>query len=319
MKLITAGLMRRAAVLGVAVLFAAAPAMAGRSGMRTKFGQVRVRGLKIGQTYSLNKLLRLPLRLINTGDYTVDLSIELLPISSATAAGYEPIPDNSWIKLEKTQFTVTPGHEAISDIDITIPNDTKLLGKRFEAHIWSKSWSKETAYGAGVESTLLIEVASTPPSEEELKQKFVDRALTNLDFTLFPSEGVAMDVPLGVDFDLKKERKLSIKLVNPNDSTLHFRIRSEPSWESLIPVPPGFEDPPSFGWVRPSMDTVTMEGNSIKDIALLVNIPDWDRYRGKAYFFAIAVEVLEQEIPARVFYKLYVKTRSGNQPGKSDK
>jgi hypothetical protein len=335
MKLITAGTLRGAAArmrrrteshqevrwlscaaLGAAVLLAAAPASAGTSGLRTKFGEVRVRGLKIGQTYSMNNLLKLPLRLINTGDQAVDLAIEIVPVSSATQPGYEPLPDSSWLKLEKTLFTVDPGHEAVSDIIISIPNDAKLLGRRFEAHIWSKSRPHRGTFAAGIMSTLLIEVASVPPTDDELKKQFVDRQLANLDFTLFPSEGVAEDVPLGVDFDLKKERKLSIKLVNPNDAGIHFRIRSEPSWESLIPAPAGFQDPPSYGWVRPSTDTVTVAGNSIKDTALIINIPDDAQYRGQAFFFSIAVEVLEQEIPARAFYKLYVKTRSGPQPGK---
>jgi hypothetical protein len=309
--------MIRVAVLGPAVMLAAASARAGVSGLRTKFGEVRVRGLKIGQTYSMNQLLKLPLRLINTGDQAVDLSIEVIPVSSATRAGYEPLPDTSWLKLDKTQFAVEPGHEAVSDIIISIPNDAKLLGRRFEAHIWSKSRPHKGAYAAGIMSVLLVEVASVAPTEDELKKKFVDRQLANLDFTLFPTEGVAEDVPLGVDFDLKKERKLSIKLVNPNDADIHFRIRSEPSWESLLPVPAGFQDPPSYGWVRPSTDTVTVVGNSIKDTALIINIPDFAQYRGQAFFFSIAVEVLEQEIPARAFYKLYVKTRPGPQPGKS--
>ena len=129
-------------------------------------------------------------------------------------------------------------------------------------------------------------------------------------FTLYPTEGTAVDVPLGADFDLKKGRKLAIKLVNPNDVKLNFKIRSVPLWESQFTVPAGFEQPPSYAWMKPASDTVTLEGNSIKETALIINIPDDDRYAGKAYFFSIAVEVLEQEISARVYYKLGVRTQS---------
>jgi hypothetical protein len=302
-----------AAVLSSFCLPAAAQQTAG---LRTKFGQVRVRGLKIGQTYSMDELLKLPMRLVNTGSQTVDLVIDTIPVTGATEPGYEPMPGESWVKIDKREFTVDAGHEAVTDLIISIPNDPKLLGRRFEARIWSKTIPKSGQYAAGLISKLLIEVSSVPPTEDELKKKFVDRQIANMDFTLFPTEGIADDVPLGVDFDLKKERKLSIKLVNPNDAALHFRIRPEPVWESLLTVPSAFREPVDFNWVRPSTDTVVVGGNTIKDTALIINIPDDVQYRGQSFFFGIAVEILEQEIPARAYYKLYVKTRREPQTAK---
>ncbi|MFI5349514.1 MAG: hypothetical protein ACHQ2Z_08215 [Elusimicrobiota bacterium] len=303
------------AAMTAALLLAAAPIHA--VGLRTKFGEVTVRGLKIGQEYSLNQLLKLPLRILNTGADTENIKIEVLPVSSASTAGYEPIPDVSWIKMEKTDLEIEPNHEGVSDIRISIPNDPKLLGRRFEAHIWSRTTpSRHGMYGAGLSSILLLEISSVPPSEDELKKKFVDRNLANMDFTLFPTQGLAEDVPLGTDIDLKKERKISIKLVNPNDAKLNFRIRSMPFWESLMTLPDGFEAGPQFSWVKPAADTVAVEGNSIKETALILHIPDEDVFKGKAYVFTISVEILEQEISARVFYELMVKTRAKQEKAK---
>jgi hypothetical protein len=296
------------ALLTGAILLCAAPLRA--TGLRTKFGMVTVRGLKIGQEYSLNTLVNLPLRVINTGTETEQLKIDVIQISTAGSPGYEPIPDISWIKLEKNEFTVEPNHEAVTDVRISIPNDPKLLGRRFEAHIWSRTKpNRHSMVGAGLGSVLLFEISSVPPSDDELKKKFVDRKLSNLDFTLYPTQGLADDIPVGTEVDLKRERKVSIKLVNPNDSELHFKIRPIPFWESLLSVPDGFEAGPQYFWVRPSTDTVTVEGNSIKDTALLVKIPDEEDLKGRGFVFVISVEVLEQEISARVFYELMVKTR----------
>ena len=284
------------------------------AGLRTKFGQVRVKGIKIGQTYSLDRLLKLPLRIVNTGDETVDLRVDVIPVSSGTATeGYEPVPDFSWVKLDRNDFTVEPGHEALTDVVVSIPDDPKLLGRRFEAHIWSRTKSTLGSFAVGVMSRLLLEISSIPPTEEELKKKFVDRQIANLDFTLYPTEGAAEGVPLGVDFDLKKERRLAIKLVNPNDAEIRFKIRSMPLWESLLTPPAGFVEPPDYNWVRPSTDTVTVPGNSIKETSLIVNIPDLERYRGLGYFFSISVEALDQEASTRVFYKLAVKTRPADK------
>ena len=307
--------MAKRAVVAAALLWASAPLQA--IGMRTKFGQVIVNGVKIGQTYSLNNLIKLPLRLINTGDRTETLRIDIIPVKGAVVPGYEPIPDTSWLKLEKQDFTVEPNHEAVTDVIISIPNDPQLLGRRFEAMIWSHTTTKQGVYNVGLQSQLLLGISSVLPSEEELKKKFVDHQAANLDFTLFPTDGLAEDLPLGREIDLKKERKLSIKLVNPNDARLHFKIRSVPNWESQLELPEGFTDSPDFKWVRPSTDTVTVAGNSIKETALLINIPDKDEYRGHAYLFPVQVEILEQEIAARVYYKLYIKTQKKPQPEKT--
>jgi hypothetical protein len=74
-------------------------------------------------------------------------------------------------------------------------------------------------------------------------------------------------------------------------------------------MPAGFEAGP-FTWIKPAQDTVVMEGNSIKDTSIILNIPDEDQYKGKSFAFAISVEAEEQEISARVFYELFVKTRA---------
>lgn len=300
--------MKRAAAVAAILISSSAPVKA--SALRTKFGMVTVRGLKIGQEYSLNSLVNLPFRVVNIGYETEDVKIFVNRGKKASVEGYEVIPDTSWIRLDKQGFSVEPNHEAVTDIHISIPNDAKFLGRRFEVQILSQTTpGRHNMYGAGLISYLLIEVSSIP-TEDELKKKFVDKHLANLDFTLYPTEGNAVDVPLGVDFDLKKERKLSIKLVNPNDVKLNFRLRSIAFWETQLALPDTYVAGRTPSWVRPASDVVTVEGNSIKDTALILNIPDEDDLRGKNLVFAVSVEVLEQEISARVYYKLLVKTQA---------
>lgn len=296
-----------AAMIATIALVAAIPAKA--AGLRTKFGEVVVRNIKIGQELSLNQALNLPLRVLNTGDETVTLRIDVIQASTTTArAGYEIVPSTDWVRLEKQDFTVDPNHEAVTDVVVKIPNDPALMGRKFEADIWSRTQSRVGMFGVGMQSRLLIHVASTPPTEDELKQKFVNKKLADLDFTLLPTIGRAENVPLGKDVDLKKLAKCSIKLINPNEATLNFRVRSVPNFEALLAVPAGFEEAYDPKWLRPAQEVVELEGNSIKETALVINVPDKPENRGKAFFFPVAVEILEQEIPARVYYKLLVRT-----------
>ena len=276
------------------------------SGLRTPLGEVIVRNLKIGQTYSMYKLLNLPLRVVNTGDEEVDLKIETVR-SSVLNEGYEAIPTLDWVRVDRGTFTVAPNREAVTDLILTIPNDTSLLGRRFQAEIWTHT-TNARALLVGLKSRLLMQIDSTPPTEEELKKKFVDEALANLDFTIMPVNAAVADIPLGRAVDLRKERKIAIKMINPNDRAINFRVRSIPSWESLIAVPSGYEAAYNPQWLSPEKDVIKVAGNSIGETSLRLNIPDQGTNRGKHFNFIVSFEVLEQKIPTRVYYRLLVDT-----------
>lgn len=298
--------MAAAAVLAALAFFSP---RAEAAGLRTKFGEVIVRNVKIGQVYSLNQVLNLPLRVLNTGEEQVELKIDVIRVAADQAKqGYEVVLDTGWVSLPNREFSVAPNHEAVTDVVIQLPNDKSLLGRKFEADIWTRTTGKGGMFGVGMQSRLLIQVSSEEPSAEELAAKYVTKKLANLDFTLLPMVGLAEDVPLGAEVDLKAARKVGIKLINPNEAALTFRVRALPNFEALLPVPAGYQEAPDPKWLKPAAEIVKVEGNSIKETALLLKVPDEARYRGQKLFFAVSVEVLEQEIPARVFYKLLVTT-----------
>ncbi|MEK7389483.1 MAG: hypothetical protein AAB036_07280 [Elusimicrobiota bacterium] len=294
----------------VITLIVSVPASA--AGLRTKFGEVVVSGLKIGQTYSLKELVNLPYAVVNTGESEVDLLLDVIPVSDdVLKQGYEATLSTGWVKLNETRFSVAPNREVATDLTISIPNDPELLGRRFQADIWARTQSPRGMFAVGLRSRLLIHVDSTPPTEEEMKRKFVKKNLSNLDFTLLPTFGNADDVALGRTVDMRKEHKVSIKVINPNEAALNFRIRSIPNWESLLKAPEGYEDAYNPQWLRPAKDIVKVEGNSILETGLSLNIPDKPEHRGKKFFFSVGIEILEAEIPVRVYYRLFVQTAAG--------
>jgi len=147
----------------------------------------------------------------------------------------------------------------------------------------------------------------------------VDENVANLDFTVIPINAEVLDVPIGRAVDLRKERKISIKLINPNDRAVSFRVRSIPSWESELRPPTGYEDPPDSKWCKPDSEIVKVEGNAIGETSLTLDIPDEPRNYGKRYFFLVSFEVLEQKIPVRVFYRLMVGTQDAKAAPKTGK
>lgn len=290
-----------------AALVAAAPASG--AGLKTQFGEVIVKGLKIGRTYSMHKLVNLPLRLVNTGDAEVEVVISAIqPSKDVLRDGYDVIPSTSWVKLDAEQLVIGPSREGATDISISIPNDPALLGRRLQVDFWSRTRDLMSPVAVGLQSHLLLHIDSTPPTEEELKAKYVDETLANLDFTVSPTSADIGEVPLGREFDLRKERKISLKLINPNDMALNFRVRAIPVWESLAVPPAGTEAAFDAGWLKPGKEIVKVEGNSIGEVPLTISIPDEERTRGKRFLLLLGVEVLEQKISTKVYSKIFVTT-----------
>lgn len=290
----------------LAAVLAATPAAAG-AGLKTQFGDVVVKGLKIGQTYSLLKLVNLPLRLVNTGDAEVEVVIKpIVPSASVLREGYEPVPAPDWVRVEVSTLVIGPNREGATDVIVSIPNDPALLGKRFQADIWSHTRDPMAPVAVGIQSHLLIHVDSEPPTEDELKNKFVDENLANLDFSVTPTSVDLGVLPAGKTHDLRKERKLALKLINPNDRALNFRVKPLPVWESLILPPPGTAAALDANWLKPGREVVTVEASSIGEVALTLSVPDDAKTRGKRFMLLLAVEVLEQKIPTKVYSKYYV-------------
>jgi hypothetical protein len=221
--------------------------------------------------------------------------------------GYEEAPSLDWVRVDKGTFTIAPNREAVTDLIITIPNDEKLLGRRFQSDVWTHSVDHR-ALLVGLKSRLLMHIDSTPPSEEELKKKFVNESLANLDFTISPMNAEAADVAVGRTVDLRKEHKLQIKIVNPNDVALNFRVRSIPVSESMILAPSGYVEARDPAWLQPEKDVIKIEGSSIASFGLKLKVPDEPGLRGQNLYFIVAFEVLEQQIPTRVYYRLMVHT-----------
>lgn len=288
------------------VLLSAAQSQA--RGLRTQFGEVVVRNLKIGQTYSLQKMLGLPYRVVNTGDETVDVLVDVVaPTPENSKEGYELAPSTSWVRLDRTEFRqVQANAEAVTDVIVTIPDDESLMGRRFQVPIWARTHSLRGVVAVGMMSRLLIQIDSKRATEEELKHKPSDRKIANLDFTLYPAVGRTENVALGREVNLTKEHKASVKLVNPNEQAMKFKIVSEPNWEALLERPKGYVDAYNPKWVRPAQEVVEVPGNSLKEVPLILEIPKEDRYYGRSFYFVISVAPQDQEIASRVYYKLLV-------------
>ncbi len=142
-------------------------------GLSTTFVEVKLKGLKPGKTYSMREEKGKSLIVSNTTeDTTVDIAVEPeTPVDYNLVPGYEPIPDLSWIEIEKNSFKeIGPGQAAETDISITIPKGKKHRGKKYQVYIYSHTTGQAT-FRTGLMSRILFEIANeSPPKGKGKKQ-----------------------------------------------------------------------------------------------------------------------------------------------------
>lgn len=116
-------------------------------GLSSTMGEVSIENLTIGSTYSVFQQSGMYLEILNKGDESVSLRIDITKpknIPEDLKKGYEPIPSIDWVKVEKNFFSeIQPGEKAITDITIIIPDDKKHYGKRYQVYLWSRTIPKK--------------------------------------------------------------------------------------------------------------------------------------------------------------------------------
>ena len=282
-------------------------------GIRTKFGVVVVENLQPGRTYNIKELVGLPLRVVNSSDKQVTIKMDIQKPDPETNKGmvakhFEPIPDLSWIKLSRDFFVVDPGQSAVAEVLITIPDDDKYLGKRYQVDIWSHTIGKRFA-NVGLMSNLRITIAKRRMTEEEkIAEAHREEIIKNIDFQLLPHTIFIEGVELGKKIDIEKKYKESLKVVNPNNEKFSYRIRTVTAWEAEMGVIPGYEETPSRNFLTFSEKEFSVSSISIRQIKMFLQIPDEEKYKGKRYQFVICVEVLNQPIIYEIYSRLFVST-----------
>lgn len=137
------------------------------AGLQTRFSSVLVHNLHPGKSYSLKKIVKLPLKIKSTFNKNVKLEIKILkPFKQELKEGYEIIPDISWIQTGTNSLIIRAMKESETDVIIKIPDDKKYFGRKFQVMIWSHTVGRSV--GCGLKSRLLF---TTVPWKIEKKEE----------------------------------------------------------------------------------------------------------------------------------------------------
>jgi len=274
--------LNRAAMLTAAMLLCLAGIGQAKVGLSSQFINVVLEGLKPGRSYNLRELKGIPYTVKNRGDGPVEVVLEVIPPEAKEmVAPYEAIPDPSWIQLSPSRAMLGAGQPAFSDLTIKLPDDPKLIGRHFHGVVWAHTLN--TGFmAAGVKSNVRFSVGKGP---ETLAEDERQKAMVELNYELWPSALYVLQAKPG-EYDVKKQEKKSLKLTNRDDKPLVLNVRAA-AWVGSKPE--GYETPEDVSWAKFVPDTVTVDEESLKDIKLMLDVPE--SLKGKKLAFLVQLSL----------------------------
>lgn len=287
------------------ILFAVPALIQARIGIAARFSDdVILENLKIGKSYNLRTMGKLPYKVINAGDAIVGVAIEIeISKENQLKPGYEPLPDPSWIKIVPDTFRLGPGESGISEIIITIPDKPEYVNRNFQTEIYAHTTG--TGFmAAGARHRIRF---STGKGPETLLAEKKRKAMFELNLDFKPMSVYLVDVKPGVRYNAKKMRK-SLKLINWADNQIKIKLKSI-LYSREFSLPSGYVPAPDPSWLTVKPGEVKIAGNEIKELKIFVNIPDEEEYYGKKYAFLVKAELIGVDVLLELYARVYVTTK----------
>jgi hypothetical protein len=124
-------------------------------------GEIVLRDLQPGADSSMTGLFGRVYQVRSTFETSVELKIAPEYAEGASLGpGCEKIPDISWVRVEKGLVTLVPGGSVSTDIRVSVPNNNRYRGRKYQFYIVSETLPKGTGmvYGVGIKSRMIFTV-----------------------------------------------------------------------------------------------------------------------------------------------------------------
>lgn len=282
-------------------LFAGAPLWAG-VGLVTRFADVILENVKVGQLYNLREVKSMPYTITNLSSLPINVTVEVkAPATGEVLEGYEAIPDPTWVKAIPQELSIGGNGSAFAELLLQVPDDPKYAGRHFQVILWAHT--KDDGFvGVGVKSRLRFSTGAGPETLKEEKRR---RAMLTLNFDMSPQSMYLSDVESG-PYDVKEMQDKSIKIINRAETAVGFTVKSVP-WDGRFVPEPGYEPAPDPSWLKVDPEELEVDGLQIKVVKLALDVPDDKRHRGKRYAFLVKAQTrlgAEVETFTRVFVSM---------------
>jgi hypothetical protein len=281
----------------------AMPALAG--GLRCSFGEVVINNLKIGKTYSLVTLANLPLVVTNTDDKPSTVRVDAqVPGESELRQGAEAIPAVSWASAEPDSFVLAPNESRSVELKLSIPDDEKLFGKKFEVVYWSHTLAQTGSLIAyGLKSRVIFgidlarDTANTAPQTGELSIK------------LSPSQIVLHDVEPAHEYRLEDTDHQPITVKNTSDKPVDIELKALSLKDATVDAQPGFEDLLAKAKIQIGPSTLTLAPGEKRSVTATLVVPKGAAIKGRKFTCVVSAAVVNLPVRTQIYSRIYVHAR----------
>lgn len=281
-------------------------------GLSSPNGAMYMYNLKIGQEYSLKQLLGYPFRVTYKGKYPVDLKITLEK-PTTNFGEYEPIPDLSWVQLERSEFSLDPGETAETDVILKIPNDEKYLGKKYRVILSpatgapkgdNRAW---LAFAVGLVCTLDFTIAPKPPTEQEIREQQKRRLSGYLDVSVSPNRVFIYDIEPNKKYNLTKQFNEVIKIINATSKKVNVDIESVPPQSRGIFLLEDQQELPNPQLLYTKPKKTKLKPDSVKSFEIFLNSKDLQP--NKKYLAVFKIHLFNERLDVNHYVKVYIEVR----------
>jgi hypothetical protein len=275
-------------------------------GIKMNYAETILQNLSIGASYNMTGVANLPLKLTNNedNDQVFELSVIKPSKTGKIKPGYQPIPDPAWVTLREHEVNVKAKSTHSTDVVITIPDDKKLLGKKYQVDIQAKQ--KPVGHGVSLSlalrGRLLFSIAPV-----KLQPAAVERDKVDLNFSITPPRVEVDNIALGKKNNVQDKTQRWLKLKNTGSKATTYYLESLDPKETAISLDPGYESCPNPSFLTFAREKMELKKGEEKPLEMVIQIPDRPEFHGKHYEFLGSVNSGEIK-SGRRYFRILVST-----------
>jgi hypothetical protein len=229
-----------------------------------------------------------------------------MPASTELISGYEPVPDASWITISKKSAPLLPDETAAADVTITVPNDEKYLGKKYQAFVLITAVPPREKNAAGMSFALalkgriLFSIAPKAPTAAELKEIAGKKAREAQGVIISPER--FMVSASSTDTKIVITQDAPLKLINPSMEDVKILIEAVDPRPNGISVPRGYISG-NIKNLEISRQKVTLKKDGIINVEMKANLEAREAVK---LFYAVKVLIKTGTLEVVKFVRVYI-------------
>ncbi len=271
------------------------------SSISTSFTEVLLENLEPGKKYSLKKIANYPYNIKNKGSRRIKVRIQ--PVKTQTGSlkkKFKSIPDKSWVKLKPDIVELNPGEEKYSDIIITIPDDEKYYGKKYQVSILSETINKGGfSIGLALESFFFFTTVKKGVKVNEMK------SLINLNYEIKPSNYYITNIKINNSHKLIK-KNYELNIFSKGSNNIKLKIKVIKVSDTLDQCRRGYKDIPDLSIIKLKKDIIKLNKGEESKIRFEVHLPDMEHFKGKKYQFIIYISTDDEKDSSGKYTKVFM-------------